>query len=177
MKKIVLVSISFILLLVGCGTSGGVSNNKTENEKKVEEKQVDLKSMDAEAIINSLKDCGFPIDNIIVYNEENDVNNLLGRPNQYTSKINFADTRVQQTDDADNPVGGTIEVFNNNKNALARQKFIEDKCELYSLSKQYYYIYDNILFRLDYELTPSQANVYDNAMKQMQNGDKPVYSE
>jgi hypothetical protein len=30
--------------------------------------------------------------------ERTDANSLMGRPNQYTSKVNFADKRVEQSD-------------------------------------------------------------------------------
>ena len=54
------------------------------------------KNMTAEEICNELKNNNNNIGKIVVYTEETDSNNLLGRPNQYTSKVNFADNRISQ---------------------------------------------------------------------------------
>ncbi|MEU2778731.1 hypothetical protein ABZ646_39160, partial [Streptomyces sp. NPDC007162] len=61
---------------------------------------------------------------------DNDPNHLLGRPNQYTSKITFDDTRISAddvsgTDKGDVERGGAIEVFGSPADVQARAKYIQ----------------------------------------------------
>jgi hypothetical protein len=118
-----------------------------------------LKAID---YVNAFVAQGFPVDNIIDYNEETDENGLLGRPNQYTSKVNFADTRLEQYDIED-PVGGTVEVFTTKKDMERRKKYIEsiqDAAQI--LVNAYIYVSDDglALLRISFELTPAEAQKY-----------------
>ena len=79
--------------------------------------EVDEKQFNAYDLAIALQVSGLEMKNIIVYTEETDTNHLLGRPNQYTSKVNFADTRLEQPEDKTDPAGGIIEVFKNAKDA------------------------------------------------------------
>ena len=147
MKKIVGICLAFLLGigLIGCSA--------------------DANQYNALYYATSLKSAGFPIDNIIEYTEETDVNGLLGRPGEYISKVNFADTRIDQYDPED-PLGGTIEVFSSKGDMEKRKKYLEGFAEESSLLGGYY-IYvspDNLaIMRIDYDLTPTQADEYNNA--------------
>ena len=70
----------------------------------------------AEAVVERLQAAGLTIGKVIVYTEETDPNDLLGRPGQYTSKAAFTDTRVDESDLVATPKwdvarGGSVEVF------------------------------------------------------------------
>lgn len=67
----------------------GMSSNSKQNK-------TNQSQLTAEEITNKLKEKGLNIGKIVVYTEETDLNNLLGRPNQYTSKTIFEDTRLEQ---------------------------------------------------------------------------------
>lgn len=124
-------------------------------------------SLDAKGVADSLKSKGLPIENIIVYTEATDENKLLGRPNQYTSKVNFGDKRVKQTD-SKNPVGGSVEVFANKSNAKARYDYVDAIVKKGgSMFSQYLYLTDNVLLRIDGTLTPSQAKEYEKAFNEI----------
>ena len=116
-------------------------------------------NMTAEQIATKMQEAGLPIDNVIVYNENTDRNKLLGRPNQYTSKINFADSRLEQTD-PENPNGGPIEVFNNSSDLGKRKKHNEMVMEQYPVFTEYLFVRDNYIIRLSYDLTKDQAEEY-----------------
>jgi hypothetical protein len=163
MKKLITIVITFalVLALAGCGGSGG--NAATDSDG------INITKMTAEEIIGYFVDGGFPIDNIVVYTEENDPNELLGRPNQYTSKINFADMRIDQVDDS-SPKGGSIEVFGSSKDAKARKEYIDSIGESASLFAEYSYQYENVLLRIDKSLTPKQAAVYEEAFGVLADG-------
>lgn len=169
MKKlfIALVCASLLLGVGGCGDNGGV-------EKTKEEEKIDITKLSAKEICDLYKGSGIPISKIIVYNEENDVNNLLGRPGSYTSKVNFADRRVGQSDIDENPVGGSFEIFDNEKDATKRHEYIESLESGPFPPNQYLYQYINVLMRIDNALTPKQAKQYEDALKKLQNGEKPV---
>ena len=92
MKRLGILVVMLIVLLAGCGKSETVSST------------VSLTSSD---YVNKFIDAGLSIGEVIDYTAETDPNELLGRPNQYTSKTNFADASLNQ-DESDDPVGAII---------------------------------------------------------------------
>lgn len=121
----------------------------------------------AEELVTELKTSGLPIDNIIVYDEKTDVNELLGRPNQYVSKVNFADTTAEQPDDKENPVGGTIETFSNFADLKSRKEYVEEITKSSPLFAQYIYVNGNYLLRIDHDVTPENAKKYEEAFSKI----------
>ena len=119
----------------------------------------DSKNLTSEEIANKLKDEKLPISNIIVYTEETDKNKLLGRPNQYISKVNFADTRIEQSN-IDKPKGGSIEIFNNVTDLNTRKSYIESISKYMPMLTEYMLVNGNYLLRLNKELTNAQVNEY-----------------
>lgn len=143
-------------------------NSETQNQT--------WEKMTAEEIGNKLKEKGLSIGKIVMYTEETDLNNLLGRPNQYTSKIIFEDTRLEQvnanneflTDEERNePTGGTIEIFNNKEDMQNRKNYIETLASSASIFNQYVYSNDYALLRLEHDLTPTQAQEYEKAFNEI----------
>lgn len=136
MKKLISISICALLLfgLVGCGTTS----------KKV---------LTAEEYGNELKNAGLAIDNVEVSTTENDKNELLGRPNQYTSKINF-----------DN---GSIEVFEKKEDAESRKEYIDSIGKKMSALSEYSYIKGSTLLRIKHEIIPDEASKYETAFNKL----------
>ncbi len=166
--------------LVLCSCSGSNDNTTTENNKfgtpatssknktsastvpTLEDINYDT-NLTAEEITKKLKTSGIPIDNIIVYTEETDENKLLGRPGNYISKTNFADTRLEQLD-KNNPSGGTIEVFKNEQDALKRKEYIETVTTGVAFAQQYLILHNNVLLRIENELSTDQAKEYEDKL-------------
>lgn len=115
---------------------------------------------DASAIVQSLVDAGFPIENIVAYNAQTDPNSLLGRPNSYTSKVSFADKRITQYNS--DPEGGTVEVFSSTADANARYLYVSTFSG--SILGSYSYQFENVIMRISYQLTPDQAEEYRAAL-------------
>ncbi|MCW7941758.1 hypothetical protein AAW14_06395 [Streptomyces hygroscopicus] len=95
----------------------------------------------------------------------NDGNHLLGRPNQYTSKVDFTDSRikasdVQYTKKGDVDRGGSIEVFADPTDAQARAKYIQAVTKSMPALSEYDYVHGTVLVRVSHYLTPTQAGEY-----------------
>ena len=140
-----------------------IDNELNSREGEVESPTVEQTDLSAEEFVKKIVEAGFPIKNIIVYTEKTDPNKLLGRPNGYISKANFADDRCEQYD-ATAPEGGSFEVFKNTEDCTSRKEYIESVYKANPIFRTYMYQFDNVLFRLSRELTPSQAADYEDAV-------------
>lgn len=110
---------------------------------------------------------------IYPFSEEDDPNQQLGRPNQYVSKVVWADTRIDPHNFSDendeeinsiDPVnfkGGTIEGFRNQADLNRRYNYIKNIVLAMPIYNQYMYKKGLFLMRLDKELTPRQAKEYE----------------
>ena len=145
MKKVIaiLMLIMMTVLMIGCSQPTGAS-----------------KALAAEEYVSKLKEVSLAIGETIVYTAETDSNNLLGRPNQYTSKVNFADTTLEQFE-SDDPQGGSVEVFNNGADAKKRKEYIDSIGKESPMFIEYSYINGGTLLRLNKALTPEQAKKYE----------------
>lgn len=162
---------AFVLILaalmasstVACSsTSTPVSSVPTESTASSVE-EIQLTVLTAEDVAKKLKESGLPIDNIIVYTEETDTNKLLGRPNQYLSKVNFADITVTQSDDKADPKGGSVETFSNADDLKTRKEYCESISKSVPIFTQYYYVNGNCLLRIDHDVTPTDSKKYEEA--------------
>lgn len=147
MKRISLFLCVFLSLVIVIGCS-------SEKESKT-----------AEQYLNLLKNSGCPIDQILVYDESTDPNGNLGRPNHYISKADFSDKNLNQ-EDPNSLNGGTIEVFSSEDDCNSRyeylNKFTDPKLGPIGL-KQYMYKSKYSILRISYDITPTQAKVYEDA--------------
>ncbi|OTG65911.1 hypothetical protein [Acinetobacter silvestris] len=110
---------------------------------------------------------------IYVFDEGDDPNKQLGRPNQYTSKISWADKRIDPHDFSDknedeindlDPTeykGGTIEGFRNIADLNRRYNYIKNITLNVPMLNQYMYKKGLFIMRLDKNFTPSQAKEYE----------------
>ena len=127
-------------------------------------------NMNASQILETMKENGLSIGEIQKYDENTDPNGLLGRPDQYLSKASFIDTRVKDPyglskldGEVNIDMGGTVEVFETAAQAKERENYIDGVTSSYSLGKMYTYRFCNVLFRVGFDLTPTQAEDYEKA--------------
>ena len=100
---------------------------------------------------------------VVIYTEETDPNHLLGRPGQYTAKVNFADSRYKN-------LGldvGTVEVFKNLGDLDRRYDYVDQLGKQTTMALRYQYKHGNLLMRLDHALTPTQAKEFEAAFNSM----------
>lgn len=154
--------VMMIMALSGCGESKTASNSTNAQNSAT-------KQLNAEEIVSKMKSENSNIGKLVVYTEDTDLNKLLGRPGQYTSKVGFEDKRLEQVnanneflteEERKEPTGGTVEVFNNEKDMLNRKKYIES-FSTSSMFSQYVYSKGNALLRIDGKITPTQAKEYE----------------
>lgn len=144
MKKILLLLL-MVLMLSGCSST----------EKKAELPK-------AEGLLTELKEKNSNLDKIQAFTEETDPNEKLGRPGSYISKADFSDTRLDQ-EGSEYLVGGTLETFSSKEDCKKRAEYLNkmnDPSIGFLALNQYVYQYDKVLLRIDYDLTPEQADEY-----------------
>ena len=124
--------------------------------------------MNASQILEKMKADGLPIGDIQVYDEDSDPNGLLGRPDEYISKASFLDTRVNDPygngyidGEIDIDMGGTVETCNTAADAQAREKYLKTVTSSSGIGKMYTYTFCNVVFRVGYDLKPSEAEEYE----------------
>jgi hypothetical protein len=106
----------------------------------------------------------------VVFTAETDPNHLLGRPNGYSSKASFGDSRIKDSEVKDDRTGsvdqgGSVEVYPDEAGAAARKKFIDDTMKATPvLGTEYSYLDGPVLLRLSQALTPAQAQEYQAAL-------------
>jgi len=139
--------------LAGCG--GGGSGSEEE--------------LSAKQVVQRLKAQGLPIRKVEVYTPALE-SPELGSPVQYTSKVNFMDTRLDEdslTHEIDTQEGGSVEVFENADDAAERADYVRGITENSSLLAEYGYLRDRVFLRLSHALTPNQAEAYNKALESL----------
>ncbi len=123
----------------------------------------------AEEVLAKLRAAKLPIATIIKVTASSDSNHLLGRPNGYTSKITFTDSRLNPAD-ANDPtagsvdLGGAIESYPDASGATARSAYIQSILKADPmLGTEYDYVVGSSLLRLSALLTPAQVQQYKSA--------------
>ena len=135
----------------------------TPEETSEQEAKSAVQTADAAAVMNYLLANTPNIGNYVEYDESTDTNGLLGRPGQYTSKINFAITTIEQKDEND-PKGGSIEVFSTQEDAAARRDYIQEIGKKMPALAEYDYVNGCVLLRVNFDVLPSDEKVYEDAL-------------
>ena len=121
----------------------------------------------AKTVVLQLRAAGLPIGKFKAYNERTDENHLLGRPGQYTSKVNFVDKRIKDGPGGfDVGSGGAVEVFASKADAKRRYDYIAALAKS-PLFAEYDYLEGKGLLRLSHILLPSQAKKYETVFRRL----------
>lgn len=153
-------SIGLLLIAVSL-TLSACSGSNTQKGEKAEATEAIL-SLDAAATLSALQKTGLPIEDITPLTAETDDNKLLGRPNQYTSKADFIDSRYPGEEGLEQV--NTVEVFANEEDAAARQKYVEEVTKGVPFLTQYIFREGSTVLRLDKALSPDHAKEYQAAL-------------
>lgn len=125
----------------------------------------------ANGILNELKAKNANLADIEAFDSSNDPNGKLGRPGYYISKADFSDSRVEQI--GKYLCGGTLETFSSETDCKNRTQYLNkmnNSSYGFLALNQYVYSYKKVLFRVEYDLTPEQAEEYHQQMNEIMNG-------
>ncbi|MDQ7802697.1 hypothetical protein Q5425_03075 [Amycolatopsis sp. A133] len=156
------------LSLAACSSSGG-SPTATDSAGVVAPAENSSTPKTAADVTKTLGAKIATLKPIKTYAAEDDPNHLLGRPNGYSSKTAFGDSRVKADDveylkeDAVER-GGSVEVFTTEEAAQARMDFIQTVAKGLPAVGEYDYVKGGVLVRVSRFLTPDQAKDYQAAL-------------
>ena len=159
MRKVasLILSVVMVFSLSACGSSAWATS-VLFSEPKVE--------VTAESSLISLQEKISNVTSIVAYDEETDPNENLGRPGQYIGKADFFDDRMEDTEDN----AGTIEFFSSKSDCNDRYEYLcklsDPELGVFGVN-QYIYKYDLAVFRVSFDLTPTQAEEYKAAMDEI----------
>lgn len=157
------VTIGAALLLAGCGNSGSKSSSTAATSATAKTAAKASTPLTATTAFTSIAKTVTTARLTGTVTAANDPNHLLGRPNQYTSKVTFADSRIAKADAAvfskgDVELGGAIEVFSDPADAAARAKYIQTVTKSLPALAEYDYVHGSTVVRVSRFLTPAQAD-------------------
>jgi hypothetical protein len=161
MKRFVTTLVGLALIGSLVGFSSNASTNNAAPKPKVK------KGVDAADVVNAFKKDSLPIGDQLVYTVENDPDKLMGRPGQYTSKVNFVDTTEQENMKVEILHGGTVEVFDNNVDAKNRFNYISKIAKSSPVFDEYDFVQGKILLRLSKNLPSNHAKKYEDTLKKI----------
>jgi hypothetical protein len=167
------------LALTACSSSD--SGSKNPDEPGVATTRGTLHAaaerLDAAGIMTKLTAAIPTAHKTIEYTAATDKNGKLGRPHQYTSKINFADTRVDQAkandssdgDKTDIAYGGAVEVFATAADAKAWVKYLDGIGQAVGglVTPDYLLRQDRYVLRVSHLLTPDQVGEYKTVLAKL----------
>lgn len=173
-KKMVTILLTLCLACTigACGESEGTSDGEQEvSQEKTEPTYEELP--DSQSLAEQIKAVNSNVGEIEAFDESTDPNENLGRPGEYISKADFEDMRLEQY--GEYYIGGTIETFESESDCDNRYEYLktmqDSSLGAFGLN-QYMYKYDKAIFRIEYDLTPDQAEEYhtqiDTIMEQYQ---------
>lgn len=174
MRARIAITVAAVLFgtLTACGGGDTTSPTPKDDMPRVsatpaEEQQAG--ALDAEAVAKDLQKAIPSLKVTVVYTEESDPNHQLGRPGGYTSKLQFADSRipaaeVEFTEEHDLSRGGSVEVFETEAAAEKRAEYIRKIGESMPTFAEYDYVQGPVLLRVSKILTPTQAKGYEEAL-------------
>ncbi|SFR28386.1 hypothetical protein SAMN04488564_113234 [Lentzea waywayandensis] len=157
-------------LLTACGSPSTSSPTGSTNTPVIQAENKPATPKTAEEVTNALAQKIPSLKLTKVFTAEDDPNKQLGRPNGYTSKTAFTDTRVAVeglvaiTKENDTLRGGGVEVFADEAAAKARMDYIQSIGKQTPLLVEYDYVTGGVLVRVSKQLTPTQAKEYETAL-------------
>ncbi len=124
----------------------------------------------ARQVVVKLRAAGLPIGKFRVYSTSTDANHLLGRPGQYTGKVNFRDRRINVGGGGFAvSAGGSVEMFASRSDAKRRFDYVSAifRSASPAIPGERVYLVGNAVLRLSHVLTPPQAKKYEAALRRL----------
>ncbi len=132
---------------------------KKQKEKEKQDAQL-FCTLSPREIIDQLKAAGQPIGQVVVYTDPDYATGLLKQPNlQLAQAVRFEDTSIEQAENQIEPIGGSVEVYQDY--AVAKQRY--DYLTVFSDVAGSTYQAGNVLLRLDNAVQLERRAQYETA--------------
>jgi hypothetical protein len=127
-----------------------------------EEQKASEPSMDE--VVTSIEGVG-EVTEVVRLTEDDDPNDLIGRPNGYDHAAVFYDSRLPRCDAPGIDCGAFLEVWDDAEEAKSRSQYILALQEgAPMLGSEFHYLDGHFLLRVNGELKPSEAEEYEQAL-------------
>lgn len=121
----------------------------------------------ATEVAEAIKTAVPEVTRLVTVDEDNDPNNLVGRPGGYIDGAILFDPRAEAYDDQLGvDQGAFLEVWPDAEAATGRAKYIQDTLQqVRGLGTEYHYQHEGYLLRVNGRIKPSQALAYEEAFR------------
>ena len=168
MKHALVVAVVVVLALSGCADSEKPAAPVSGSSSMTTASTEPAKLKTAEDVVNALKNGGLPIGETEVYDATTDPNHQIGRPNGYTSKANFSDTRFELVRDDDN----NLTVLPVARRGLCRSRLSSGPCRVPRYGHQRHGCTDRVRLRARYDAAPNLQHRHARTGGRLRDGSK-----
>lgn len=149
---------NWAVVLVALASLAGCGDSDSGDSDSGDDRGAQDVAADIEAKIDT-------VSKTVEITEDNDPNELIGRPGAYTEAVSIYDSRVTCDSDLDVTCGAKVEVFEDADAAKTRFDYIQGIVEEGGgLLTEYDYLDGTVLLRVSGSLKPSEAEEYESAL-------------
>jgi hypothetical protein len=162
---VVLVAVLLSACSSSADNSGDAPTSSAESSSTAAspEASTSAEAADATQLADELKGSSKTATKVVTITEDNDPNNLIGRPNGYDSAAVIYDAGGS-CDDVSSDCGLVIEVFSDEASAKSRGEYIQGILKgSPALGSEWDYVKGNALLRVSGKLSPSTNTTYAEA--------------
>lgn len=151
------------LMLTGCSSDGGDDTSEGGASSGAGSSSSPSESADATEVAEELKDASSTSTKVVTITEDNDPNDLIGRPNGYETAAVIYDSEAT-CDSLGSDCGVVVEVFADDASAQARAQYIQGiLAEAPAMGSEWDYVKGTVVVRVSGQLKPSSATNYSDA--------------
>lgn len=166
------VTLTGVLVLSGCGStdeatetqSGGAGGSASPTAAE-QEQSLETATEVAQAVTEAVGSAT----EVTEVTEDNDPNDLIGRPNGYTAAAVITDEDGEPSEDLSIDMGATVEQWGSESDAQDRSDYIQEiqKEAGGILGSEWNYLHGEFLLRVSGDLMPSTADEYEAAFNEL----------
>lgn len=157
------------LVVVFCVACGGPEQKQSDSNDTTVTATTATEVMEpdpatAQSVAESIRTMIPQVTDLIEVNEDNDPNNLIGRPNGYVEATVLVDSRLPKCDTLGADCGAMIEQWPDQAAAQSRADYIQAmRREMPMLGQEWDTVRGDLLLRVTGALKPSEAKAYESA--------------
>lgn len=165
------VALTGALVLSGCGSTdeSEAAPNEAEDSANTPEAEQEQTPETATEVAQAVTEAVGSATEVTEVTEDNDPNDLIGRPNGYTAAAVITDENGEPSEDLSIDTGATVEQWGSESDAQDRSDYIQEiqKEGGGLLGSEWNYLHGEFLLRVSGELKPSTADEYEAAFNEL----------